>query len=166
MKYHSYFIALGLLIAGLGETPAIAQQASMNAADVAKIQADVGAAASTWVKTFSSRDIPAIVAKWANPAIQFEPNGIKLLTPADLEANYKKTFVELAKTPFDHSEDLGHVVCVMSPTMAISSDHFRRIAKDGSVILEGYGHYLYTKKADGWRMTAAIPTPLKNMNCN
>ena len=89
---------------------------------------------------------------------------MKLLTVADMEANYKKTF--LPTWPRRRSitrKTWGTWVCVISPTMAISSDHFRRVAKDGSVMMEGYGHYLYTKSSDGWHLTAAIGSQLRKI---
>ena len=64
MKYHWSFVALGLLVAGFGETPAMAQQASMTAADVAKIQAVTSAQPlQIGSRLLSSKDIHAIVEK-------------------------------------------------------------------------------------------------------
>lgn len=167
MKSHWRFVALSLLVVALGKTPAMAQQAQMTAADVAKIQKEVAAAAENYIKVFSAKDLRAVVDKvWAHPAVEMGgPNGVKLLTPADVEANYTRTYAALAKTPWDHS-DATSTVCVISPTTAISQDHFRRIAKDGSVLMQGTSYYLYTKAPDGWRITANMGGQLKNLNCN
>jgi len=167
MKYRALTAAVGLLTAALAATPTMAQRAPLGASEVAKIQADVKAAAENYVKIFGQRDLRTIVDKvWAHPAVEITPNGVKLLTPADVEANYTKMFADLAKTQYDHS-DTKLSVCVLTPAMAVASGPFKRINKDGSVLLEGSMSYLFTKMSDGWRITTNLGVqPNKIVNCN
>lgn len=165
MKYQWRLIVLGILMAAFGETPATAQQA-MSTADMAKVKAEVSVAEANYIRVFSAKDIRTVVDKvWAHPAVEMGPGGAKLLTPADVEENYKKIYAGLAKTAWDHSEGTS-VVCVISPTMAVSRNHFRRLTKDGALLMEGYSHYLYTKQADGWRITTSLGNQLKDLKCD
>ena len=167
MIYRSLVAAVGISIAGFSGLPATAQQASLSAAEVAKIQVDVKAVADNYVKIFGQRDLRTIVDKvWAHPAVEIGASGVKMLTPADVEANYTKIFADLAKTQYDHS-DTKLSVCVLSPTMAVASGPFRRINKDGSLLMEGGMSYLFTKMSDGWRITTNLGVqPNKIVNCN
>lgn len=167
MKYRSLVAAVAMSVAGFSGMPAMAQRAPLSAAEISKIQADVKAAAENYVKVFGERDLRTVVDKvWAHPAVEIGANGVKLLTPADVEANYTKMFADLAKTQYDHS-DTKLSVCVLSSTMAVASGPFRRINKDGSLLLEGSMSYLFTKMSDGWRITTNLGVqPTKVVHCN
>lgn len=163
MKYRAFIVA-GVMAVSM---PAFAQRAPLSGPEVAKIQAVVETAAEYYVDVFGKRDLRTIVDKvWAHPAVEIGPNGVKMLTPADVEANYTKMFADLAKTQYDHS-DTKLSVCVLTPTMAVASGPFKRINKDGSLLLEGSMSYLFTKMADGWRITTNLGVqPNKIVNCN
>src|SRR5262249_26807231 len=156
MKYRLSMGAAMMMAASLTGLPAMAQRAALSSAEVAQVQADVKAAADYYDEAFRKRDLRTIVDKvWAHPSAAISASCVNLLTPADVEANYTKTFADLAKTQYDHS-DRTLSVCVISSTMAVISGPFKRIAKDGSVMMQGSLSYLYTKMSDGWHITMSL----------
>lgn len=167
MTYRSLIAAAGIVLATLIGTPAGAQQKPLAAAEVTKIQGEVHAAMLNYVKLFGERDLKTIVEKvFAHPAMSITSAGVKLQTPEDVKANYTRMFDDLAKTQYDHS-DAKISVCVLTPTMAIASGTFRRINKDGSLLMEGSTAYLFTKMSDGWRITSGLGVqPGKTVTCN
>ncbi len=169
MKFRSFAAAVGLLVAGAVSAPSFAQQQSQfTAAELAKIKADVRAAAEDYRRIFSARDTKGIVEKvWANPGISLGANGVSVMTPDKVAAMYDGLFQSLAKTDYDHSVFKDPIVCVLTPTNAIMSGKFQRINKDGTMLAELTASYLYTKTLDGWRLVTILGgQPGKVVTCD
>ena len=157
MKYRAHVAAVGLLMAGFLSASAMGQQGGLSAADVAKIKAETTAAMTAYVKLYSARDAKTIAQKFVtNPVMLVDTDGMTWATPDQAFTIFDGKFKDLNKTQYDHSEPLPLTVCVLTASNAIVSGKFRRINHDGSLLVEASAAYLFTKMADGWRISGQL----------
>lgn len=159
MNYRAVFV-ISAVIAGL-TFPTVAQEA-LTAADVAKIEKEVSAAAQDYIRAMSSRDPQAVVKMFSNPTIYTSPKGSTARTSDQIKTMYEDIFRDLAKTQYDHSEFRNTKICVIGPNSAMISGGFVRVAKDKSIMLDGTTVYLFTRTPDGWKIVANLGTPKMN----
>ena len=167
MKYRSLAVAIGMLTGVVAAAPAMAQQKPLTPAEIAKIKTDVSEALQNYAKVFAARDLNAIVDKiMANPEIVYTPDGPVALPPDKVREQYTKTFSALPEN-YVRSDWPSVTVCVLTPSLAIASGSFKRIAKDGSNLLDGSASYLYQKSNDGWKLVSTLGIqPKKVVTCD
>ena len=167
MKYRPLVAAIGMLVSMIAAAPAMAQQKPLTPAEIAKIKADVSEALQNYAKVFAARDLNAIVDKiMANPEITYTPNGPVALPPDKVREQYTKMFSGLPEN-YVRSDWPTVTVCVLTPNLAIASGSFKRIAKDGSDLLDGSASYLYGKMTDGWKLISTLGIqPKKVVTCD
>ncbi len=140
----------------LGAQP-VAAQAVMSADEVAKVKAEVAAAAQDYLVTFSGRDLKGMYERiYASPSAVFGPNGAVLIPAEKTKSNYEAIYVDLAKLEYDHSDFKNPVICVLSANSAIASGAFQRYKKDGTLIAEQSAAFVYGKTPEGWRVMAPL----------
>jgi ketosteroid isomerase-like protein len=157
------FAAAGILVTAFAAMPSQAQQKPMTPAEIAQIKIDVSNALQDYAKTFAARDVNGIVDRiMANPEIIFTPEGPVALTPDKVREQYTKTFTALPEN-YVRSDWPSVTVCVLRRDLAIASGSFKRIAKDGSPLLEGSASYLYGRTKDGWKLISTLGVPPKKV---
>lgn len=166
MKHRSLVAVVGML-ASVVAAPAMAQQKPLTPAEIAKIKTDVSEALQNYAKVFAARDLNAIVDKiMANPEIVYTPEGPVALSPDKVREQYTKTFAALPEN-YVRSDWPSVTVCVLTPNLAIASGSFKRVAKDGSNLLDGSASYLYQKMNDGWKLVSTLGVqPKKVVTCD
>jgi hypothetical protein len=75
---------------------------------------------------------------------------------SEIEAMFKATGTALVADGYSHSELLGSEISVLSDTTALAATRFRRLRRDGSVILEAGATYTLLCEDTRWRINAAI----------
>lgn len=156
MKIFSLFLAVMCALFVAIESPR-AQQAPLTDAARSKIKAEVTSFLESYVVAFSARDVKAIAGKiYADPSFSLGPKGMTVVTSEQLAANFSGTFKDLEKDQYDHSELGTPWVCVMNARSAIAGGTFKRIRKDGSVLLDASASYLFISTPDGWRIAGLM----------
>lgn len=167
MKIRWFFLA-AVMAVGVAVTPAGAQQKPLSAPERDKVKAEVTAFLKSYVDAFSAGDVKTIAGKvYANPSFSLGPKGMTMLTSEQLAANFAGSFKELEKEQYDHSEFSTPWVCVLNARSAIAGGTFKRIRKDGSVLLDASASYLFINTPDGWRIAGPIGLERdKTMTCD
>ncbi len=167
MKYRSLVAAFGMLAFGASALPAAAQQKPLTPAEITKIKADVSEALQNYAKTFAARDVNGIVDKIiAGQEITYTPTGPVALSHDKVREKYTKQLAALPEN-YVRSDWPSVTVCVLTPSLAIASGSFKRIAKDGSELMDGSAAYLYGKEAGGWKLISTLGSqPKKVVTCD
>jgi len=156
MKRFGATLTIALTIA-FAPTWANAQQMELTDAARDKIKAEVTAFLVSYVASFSDQDVKTIAEKvYANPSFSLSAKGIIALSSDQLAANFAGAFKELEKEQYDHSELSAPWVCVLNAKNAIAGGKFKRIRKDGSVLLDAAASYLFIDTSEGWRIAGPI----------
>lgn len=154
MKIRSLFLAAVLSVASVSVQ---AQQAPLTDSARNTIKGEVTAFLKSYVDAFSARDVKTIAGKvYANPSFSLGPKGMTMLSSDQLAANFAGSFKELEKEQYDHSEFSTPWVCVLNARSAIAGGTFKRVRKDGSVMLDASASYLFINTPDGWRIAGPM----------
>ena len=159
MNFRTVMVAAALT---LGLSVSASAQQAMTPADVAKIEKEVSAAAQDYIHAMSSLDTQQVVKLFSNPTVYTSPKGSTARTLDEIKTMYDDIFRDLKKTPYDHSEFRNTKICVIGPNSAMISGGFVRVAKDGSLMMDGTTVYLFTRVEGGWKIVANLGTPKLN----
>ena len=88
------------------------------------------------------------------------------MTPADTRARFESSIAALVKQNYARTATKHANICILNDATAILSAQFTRYRKDGSVLSEPAGTYVFSKTKDGWRIVAQIGhAPDRVMRC-
>ena len=132
------------------------------------LKAEVRAAWDDYVRAFSQQRTDVIADRvYMAPSFNLGTNGVVLsMTKADIKSRFESALGALAAQNYRGSETKSANVCILNDTAAILSAQFIRYRKDGSVLGEPAGTYVFAKTAEGWRIVAQIGhTPDRVLKC-
>ena len=125
------------------------------AADVAKIKADVTAAANEYMAKFSREDAKGIAENvYSHPAFTIRDGNVEATDEAELAEGYANNIKKLKAGGWVKSVFLNPKVCVLTTTVALMSTQYARYDKDNKVILVGAETDVFTKTPQGWKLVA------------
>jgi len=125
------------------------------AAEVAKIKADVTAAANEYMTKFSKEDAKGIAQDvYSHPAFTVRDGTVKATDEAELAEGYANNIKKLKAGGWVKSAFLNPKVCVLTTTVALMSTQYARYDKDNKVILVGAETDVFTKTPQGWKLVA------------
>jgi hypothetical protein len=144
-------VALAFTLSG---SSALSQQTSSRDA----MKADVRAAWDQYIRDFSSRRADLIAERsYTAPSASLAGSGVVFsMTPADIKSRFASSIGALVAKNYERSDTRTANVCILNDGAAILSGTFVRYLKDGSVMSEIAGTYLFAKTAPGWRIVAQI----------
>lgn len=165
MKSFLSTVAIFMCVAG----PVRAQAPPpLPAAEVAKIKADVTAAAHEYLRLFSAQDAKGVSTKaYAQPALSLSTTGVSLIDPATQMAGLEQTFKRIVSEGWIKSVFVNPSVCVLNANAALMTSRFQRFDKSDQVIFEGAETALYAKTSEGWKMVGLFGHGLdKTITCS
>ena len=149
-----YGIAIASCI--VGSAQAAQETPGVPVAEVAKIKADVTAAANEYMAKFSREDAKGIAESvYSHPAFTISRDGnVEVTDQAQLADRYANSIKRLKADRWVRSAFLNPKVCVLSSTVALMSTQYARYDKDNKVILVGAETDVFAKTPQGWRLVA------------
>jgi hypothetical protein len=124
-------------------------------AEVAKIKAEVTAAANEYMAKFSKEDAKGIAEDvYSHPAVTIRDGSVETTDQAQLADSYANNIKKLKAAGWVRSAFLNPTVCVLTSNVALMSTKFARYDKDNKVILVGAETDVFTKTPQGWRLVA------------
>jgi ketosteroid isomerase-like protein len=132
------------------------------------IQAEIRAAWEEYARAFSAQRADVIADRfYLSPSFNLAPTGVVvLMTTADVKARFETWMAALAAQNYQRSETKFANICVLNDTAAILSAQFIRYRKDGTVLSEPAGTYVFAKTEAGWRIVAQMGhTPDRVLKC-
>jgi hypothetical protein len=144
-------VALAFILSGRS---VVSQQTASR--DAAK--AEIRAVWDDYIRSFSARRADLIAERsYTVPSASLPGSGVTFfMTPADVKTRFESTIGALVAKNYERSDTRTANVCILNDGAAILSGTFVRYLKDGSVMSEIAGTYLFAKTAPGWRIMAQI----------
>lgn len=142
-----------LTVLGVWNTSGLGQTAGQ-----AAIQVEVRTAWNEYIRAFSAGRAEVIADRvYMAPSFDLAATGIVVsMTPADIRARFETSIETLAAQNYQRTETKGANICVLNDTAAVLSAQFIRYRKDGSVLGEAAGTYVFAKTQQGWRIVAQM----------
>lgn len=148
-----YGVAIASCI--VGSVQAAQQVPGVPPAEVAKIKADVTAAANEYMAKFSREDAKGIAESvYSHPAFTIRDGTVEVTDQAQLAERYANNIKRLKADGWVRSAFLNPTVCVLTPDVALMSTKYARYDKDNKVILIGAETDVFAKTPQGWRLVA------------
>lgn len=143
-----------VLVVSISGTRALSQQSPSRDA----VKADIRAAWDQYIRDFSARRADLIAERsYTAPSASLAGGGVVFsMTPADVKSRFESTLTTLVAKNYERSATRTANICLLNDGAAILSGTFVRYLKDGSVMSEIAGTYLFAKTAPGWRIVAQI----------
>jgi uncharacterized NTF2-like protein DUF6841 len=124
-------------------------------AEVARIKADVTAAANEYMAKFSREDAMGIAENvYSHPAFTIRDGSVEATDQAKLAEGYANTLKRLKADGWVRSAFLNPKVCVLTANVALMSAKYARYDKDNKVILVGAETDVFAKTPQGWKLVA------------
>ena len=122
------------------------------------MKAEVRAAWDEYMRSFSSRRADLIAERsYTAPSASLTGGGVVFsMTPGDVKSRFESSIGALVAQSYERSDTRTANVCILNDGAAILSGTFVRYLKDGSVMSEIAGTYLFARTAPGWRIVAQI----------
>lgn len=147
----------GVLLASciVGAARAAQEVPGVPPAEVAKIRAEVTAAANEYMAKFSREDAEGIAENvYSHPAFTIRDGNVEVTDQAKLAEGYANNIKKLKAGGWVRSAFLHPTVCVLTSTVALMSTKYARYDKDNKVILVGAETDVFAKTPQGWRLVA------------
>ena len=132
------------------------------------LKAEVSAAWEDYLKLFAAGRADLIGDRvYLAPSFNLTATGPNVsMTPADTRTRFETSIGALVKQNYARTTTKHANVCVLNDATAILSTQWTRYRKDGSVLSEPAGTYVFSKTKDGWRIVAQIGhAPERVMTC-
>jgi hypothetical protein len=132
------------------------------------LKAEVSAAWEDYLKVFAAGRADIIGDRvYLAPSFSLTATGPNVsMTPADTRARFETSIGALVKQNYARTTTKHANICVLNDATAILSTQWTRYRKDGSVLSEPAGTYVFSKTTDGWRIVAQIGhAPDRVMKC-
>lgn len=159
----------GVVIAScmVGSVQGAQQAEGVPPAEVAKIKADVTAAANEYMAKFSKEDAKGVAQDvYSHPAVAIRDGSVQLSDEATLAEQYANNIKRLKAGGWVRSAFLNPTVCVLTSNVALMSTKFARYDKDNKVILVGAETDVFTKTPQGWKLVALFGhSPERGISC-
>jgi hypothetical protein len=122
------------------------------------LKAEVRGAWDEYVRAFSAQRADLIADRvYLTPSFALNANNVVVsMTAAEVKARFESQMDTLKAQNYQRSETKIANVCVLNDVAAILSGQFIRYRKDGSVLSELAGTYVFAKTPQGWRIVAQI----------
>jgi hypothetical protein len=122
------------------------------------MKSDIRAAWDQYIRDFSSRRADLIAERsYTAPSASLAGNGVVFsMTQADVKSRFESSIGALVAKNYERSDTRTANICILNDGAAILSGTFVRYLKDGSVMSEIAGTYLFAKTAPGWKIVAQI----------
>jgi NTF2-like protein (DUF6841) len=144
-------IAFGIV----GTVQAAQEVPGVPTAEVAKIKADVTAAANEYMAKFSREDAKGVAESvYSHPAVTIRDGSVELTDQAKIADRYANSIKKLKADGWVRSAFLNPTVCVLTSTVALMSTQYARYDKDNKVILVGAETDVFAKTPQGWKLVA------------
>lgn len=110
-----------------------------------------------YYRAFTCGEYERIAAEmYRAPVLMTTDEGVQdLLSQDQVRTMFEKTGATLAADGYASSELLRLEISVLSGTTALAATRFRRVRKDGSVIVEAGATYTLVREGS-WRVSAAV----------
>jgi len=159
----------GVVIASciVGSVQAAQQTEGVPPAEVAKIKADVTAAANEYMAKFSREDAKGVAEEvYSHPAFAVRDGNVVISDEAKLADQYANSIKNLKAGGWVRSAFLNPIVCVLTSNVALMSTKFARYDKDNKVILVGAETDVFAKTPQGWKLVALFGhSPQRGISC-
>jgi hypothetical protein len=132
------------------------------------LKAEVSAAWEEYLKVFAAGRADVIGERvYLAPSFNLTATGPNVsMTPADTKARFESSIAALVPQNYARTATKHASICILNDATAILSAQFTRYRKDGSVLSEPAGTYVFSKTKDGWRIVAQIGhAPDRVMKC-
>lgn len=156
-------VVLGAIIAGAWLFNADAQAPAPDA-----LKAEVSVAWEEYLKLFAAARADVIGERvYLTPSYALAATGPSVsMTAAEIKNRFESAITALSPQNYARTATKSANICVLNDATAILSAQFIRYRKDGSVLSEPAGTYLFSKTKQGWRIVAQIPhSPDRIINC-
>jgi hypothetical protein len=122
------------------------------------MKADIRAVWDDYIRSFSTGRADLIAERsYTAPSASLAGSGVVFsMTPAEIKTRFATSISALVARNYDHSETRTANICILNDGAAILSGTFVRYLKDGAVMSEIAGTYLFAKTAPGWRIVAQV----------
>lgn len=150
-----------------GVLPVSAQQVAVDRDQL--IRSDVKRAFDQYLAWFAAGRSDLIAERaYDVPTLLLFADGLDVLASREMvNARFETILKRLIADGYVKSEMPSPTICVLSESAAILSGRYVRYRKDGSVMGEYGGTYIFTKTAAGWRMVSQIVhDPSKVLSCS
>ena len=147
----------GVLIAScvVGTVQAAEEAQRLPAAEVAKIKADVTAAANEYLAKFSREDAKGIGEQvYSHPSLAVRNGKVELVEPDRIAESYAGRLKDLKAGGWAKSAFVNPKVCVLTSDIALMSSKYARYDKSNKVIMEGAETDVFTRTPQGWKLVA------------
>jgi hypothetical protein len=158
-----YVVVLGATVAG-----AWLQAPAPQAPAPDPIKAEVSVAWEDYLKLFAAGRADVIGERvYLAPSYALSATGPSLsMTSAEMKKSLESSISALSVQNYARTATKSANICVLNEATAILSAQFTRYRKDGSVLSEPAGTYLFSKTQQGWRIVAQIPhSPERILSC-
>ncbi|MFN8058604.1 MAG: DUF4440 domain-containing protein [Vicinamibacterales bacterium] len=125
----------------------------------ARIRAEVRAAWNAYFDAFSRGQTDVIADRmYLAPSLSLaDATGVVVsTTAADVKDRFDSSLAALAAQQYGRSVSKRVNICVLNEVSAVLSGEFTRYRRDGTVLAELAGTYLFVKAPAGWRIGAQI----------
>jgi hypothetical protein len=132
------------------------------------LRAEVSAAWEEYLELFADGRADVIGERvYSAPSFNLTANGPNVsMTPADTRARFETSIAALVKQNYARTATKHANICVLNDATAILSVQWTRYRKDGSILSEPAGTYVFAKTKDGWRIIAQTGhAPERVMRC-
>ena len=149
-------VVVSILLTAVG-TWATIQLTAQSSANTAA-QAEIRAAWDEYARAFSAGRTDIIADHvYLNPSFNLAATGVVLsMTPSELRTRFDASLRALADENYQRSETKFANICVLNDSAAVLSAQFIRYRKDGSVLSEPAGTYVFAKTGREWRIVAQM----------
>jgi hypothetical protein len=122
------------------------------------MKAEIRAVWDDYIRSFSAGRADLIAKRsYTAPSASLPGSGVTFfMTPADVKARFESTIGTLVAKNYERSDTRTANICLLNDGAALLSGTFVRYLKDGSVMSEIAGTYLFGKTAAGWRIMAQV----------
>ena len=139
----------------VGTAQAAEEPRGPSPAEVAKIKADVTAAANEYLAKFSREDAKSIGEQvYSHPSVAIRNGNVELVDQAKIAESYAGRLKNLKASGWAKSAFVNPKVCVLTSDIALMSSKYARYDKNNKVIMEGAETDVFTKTPQGWKLVS------------
>jgi hypothetical protein len=159
----TYGAAAAVVVAGVWFEAGAAQGPAVDT-----LKAEVSAAWEDYLKVFAAGRSDVISERvYLAPSYALGAAGPSVsATAAEIKTRFDASIGALVPQNYARTTTKSANICVLNDATAILSAQFTRYRKDGSVLSEPAGTYVFSKTKQGWRIVAQIPhAPERVITC-
>ena len=164
MAIHFRAIVLSIFVLAAALASPVQAQQALTPEDVSTIKTDVTAMMERYVSALNRLDSKYIgESTFSNPSIANGADGVVVKTPEQIAKQYAGTNKSLIEAGWEKSVIGRYDICVLSRNSALADISWKRVKKDGYILVEGAGTYVVIKDKSGWHITMILGHALNKM---